>query len=203
MKSSKFSLRCSSYLNKLNNSFNNNIFDDIEALAIQLKKAWINKNQIFICGNGGSAANAMHLANDLIYGSGACGSDNPIPGLKIEALSSNTSVITCLANDTGYMNIFSYQLEVKANEGDILIALSGSGNSQNIIKAIEIAKNKKVKTFGIVAFNGGKLLKIVDHPIHFKINDMQIAEDTQLIVGHLCMQWLSQNKYSSNDEIMK
>ena len=116
------------------------------------------------------------------------------PGLRIEALPANTGVITCLANDTGYENIYSHQIEVKCREGDILIALSGSGNSSNIIKALKTAKEIGVKTYAILAFEGGKCKEIADSAIHFKINDMQIAEDTQLIVGHLCMQWLNKNK---------
>ena len=102
--------------------------------------------------------------------------------------------MTCLANDTGFENIYSYQLEVQANKDDILIVLSGSGNSENIVSAINTANKKGLKTFGILAFDGGKCKKILKHPLHFEINDMQIAEDIQLIIGHLCMQWLSANK---------
>ena len=145
-------------------------------------------------GNGGSAANALHLANDFHYGIGACGDGPSIKGLKVEALPSNPGVITCLANDTGYENIYSHQIINKSSDGDLLIALSGSGNSKNIIKAIETANKLSVKTYVILGFEGGKCLGIADQAIHFPINDMQIAEDTQLIVGHLCMQWLSLNK---------
>ena len=87
-------------------------------------------------------------------------------------------------------------MEVKANEGDILIVLSGSGNSNNIVKALETAKMLKVRSFAIIAFDGGKCLHLADHSIYFPISDMQIAEDTQLIVGHICMQWLNSNKPS-------
>ena len=75
-----------------------------------------------------------------------------------------------------------------------MIALSGSGNSKNIINAIHMANSKGLKTFAILAFSGGECIKIAKHPIHFPIQDMQIAEDLQLIIGHLCMQWLSINK---------
>ena len=103
-------------------------------------------------------------------------------------------VVTCLANDTGYENIYAHQLEVKSKEGDLLIALSGSGNSPNIIKAIETANSIGLQTFAILAFTGGKCKEIAKQVIHFDINDMQIAEDTQLVVGHLCMQWLNTHK---------
>ena len=103
-------------------------------------------------------------------------------------------MITCLANDTGYENIYSHQLEVKSQKGDLLIALSGSGNSSNIIKALETANQIGAKTYAILAFDGGRCKEIAETVIHFEINDMQVAEDTQLVVGHLCMQWLNSHK---------
>ena len=123
-----------------------------------------------------------------------------IPGIRIEALSANSGVITCLANDTGYENIYSHQVEVKCNKNDILIVLSGSGNSTNIVKALEFANKIGVKTFAILAFQGGKCKDIAKTTIHFEVDDMQIAEDTQLVVGHLCMQWLSSNKPEKNEK---
>lgn len=182
------------YLSRLENSFENKTFEMIKELAITLQDAWTNGRNIYICGNGGSAANAVHMANDFHYGIGACGPGKKIPGLRVEALTANTGVITCLANDTGYENIYSHQLQVKANKDDILIVLSGSGNSPNIVKALKTAEILEMKSFAIVGFNGGKSKAIADQTIHFEVNDMQIAEDTQLIVGHICMQWLNKNK---------
>ena len=117
-------------------------------------------------------------------------------GLKVEALTANSAVITCLGNDIGYDMIFSHQLLNKASEGDLLIALSGSGNSQNVVNALKKARDKGLISHAILAFNGGLCKDLADNPIHFPINDMQIAEDLQLIIGHLCMQWLSSNKPS-------
>ena len=182
------------YLNRLNSCFNKEIISQIEKLSDDLLNTWIKNNQVFLAGNGGSAANAMHIANDLHYGVGACGLGEKIPGIKVEALPANPGIITCLGNDTGYENIFSHQLKVKANENDLLVALSGSGNSPNIIKALEIGKQLKMKTYAILAYDGGKSLDLADEVIHFPINDMQIAEDTQLIIGHTCMQWLNTHK---------
>ena len=182
------------YLERIQECFTEKNLEAAENLASDLHRAWIDGRNVYICGNGGSAANAIHIANDLHYGIGGCGAGKKLPGLRIEALPANTGVITCLANDTGYENIYSHQIEVKCRKGDILIALSGSGNSSNIIKALETAKEKGVKTYAILAFKGGKCIKIADSAIHFEVDDMQIAEDTQLIVGHLCMQWLNRNK---------
>ena len=194
MESSSFKTDCHSYLAKISNSFTEEIYYAVESLTLQLRETWLNGNQVFICGNGGSAANAIHIANDFIYGVGACGLGDEIPGIKVEALSSNSGVLTCIANDTGYENIYSYQLDVKANPNDLLIALSGSGNSPNIINALLKAKEKKLKSFAILGFDGGRCLSVADKVIHFKVNDMQISEDLQLIVTHMCMQWLSKNK---------
>jgi D-sedoheptulose 7-phosphate isomerase len=146
--------------------------------------------QVFLCGNGGSAANAIHLANDFIYGI----SKTPGVGLRVTALSANSAVITCLANDLGYETIFAAQLAVQAVRGDVLIALSGSGNSPNIIKALEQARAMGVKTYAILGYSGGKAKTLADVPIHFAVDDMQLSEDLQLVVGHMIMQWLYQNR---------
>jgi len=183
-----------SYLERLQGSFNRTNVKAVEDLSKELRKAWIEGRNVFICGNGGSAANAIHIANDLHYGIGACGPGAKLPGLRIEALPANTGIITCLANDTGYENIYAHQIETKSRRGDILIALSGSGNSPNIVKALEIANKIGVNTFAILAFTGGRSRELAKNVIHFEINDMQIAEDTQLMVGHLCMQWLNSHK---------
>ena len=182
------------YLHRLQSCFTVEILEAVESMACEIRKAWVDGRNVFICGNGGSAANAMHIANDFHYGIGACGSGLSLPGLRIDALPSNAGVITCLANDTGYANIYAHQLQVKGKPGDLLIVLSGSGNSPNIVRALETASAQQMKTFAILAFSGGLCLELAQMPIHFAINDMQIAEDTQLIVGHLCMQWLNRNK---------
>lgn len=163
-----------------------------EPLCKALLDTWTNGGTVFICGNGGSAGNAIHLANDFIYGAGK----NNGGGLKVEALSANSAVITCLANDIGYENIYSEQIRVKGIAGDMLIALSGSGNSPNIINAILQANAIGMKTHAILGFSGGRCKDLVKYPIHFAVNDMQIAEDLQLIVGHMCMQWLSTQRLS-------
>jgi D-sedoheptulose 7-phosphate isomerase len=164
-------------------------WDAVADLAAELKACWSDGRQVFICGNGGSAANAAHLANDFLYGiSKQLGS-----GIRISALSANSSVLTCLANDCGYDAIFAMQLAVQARAGDVLIVLSGSGNSPNIVSALEQAKAMQLKTYAIVGYDGGKARAMADVPIHFDVHDMQLAEDLQLIVGHMAMQWLSRN----------
>ena len=164
---------------------------EITLLYNQILKTWKNKRTIYVCGNGGSAGNANHIANDLIF---AAGKKNK-KGIKVESLASNPSIITCLANDIGYENIFSEQIKVKGTKGDLLIVLSGSGNSKNVIKAIKEAKKNKLDTFAILGFNGGMCKRIVKNYIHYEVNDMQISEDLQMIVLNICIQELMKQKF--------
>jgi D-sedoheptulose 7-phosphate isomerase len=179
------------YLGKFKAALDYGSISRSSLLATSLLEIWRNDKQLFICGNGGSAGNAIHLANDFIYGAGR----NQGRGLRVEALTANPAVLTCLANDIGYDNIFSEQLKVKGNMGDILLVLSGSGNSPNVIKALEVGNQLGMKTFAILGFSGGLCKELAQHPIHFNVDDMQIAEDLQLVVGHMCMQWLMKQKF--------
>ena len=192
----EFSRFCDNYINKLGKSFSEDVNKSIEDLCRLLLDAWINNKRVFICGNGGSSANSQHVANDFIYGvaNGQNKNDSSIKGLKIEALTSNANIITCLANDIGYENIFSYQLDVKGSKGDLLIVLSGSGNSKNVINALKMAKNKEINSCAIVGYDGGKCKEICDLPIHFVIDDMEISEDCQMIIFNIIKQWLIKNK---------
>jgi D-sedoheptulose 7-phosphate isomerase len=161
-------------------------FAPVETLAKALLDCWKSGRTIYLCGNGGSAGNAIHLANDLVYG--AVGGRSA--GIRAHALPANAAVLTCLANDTDYSEIYSLQLKTFGQPGDLLLVLSGSGNSPNILKAVDAAKACDMQTFGILGYSGGKAKAMVDVPIHFAIDDMQISEDLQLIVGHMVMQWL-------------
>lgn len=184
----------SSYVKRLSDSLALDGMGKVADLTQALLEAWQTGKSIYFCGNGGSAGNAIHLANDFIYGAGLGFGK----GLKVEALSANSAVLTCLANDIGYDQIYAEQIRVKGGAGDILIVLSGSGNSPNIIKALETGNDLGLKTFAILGFDGGKAKHLAQFPIHFPVQDMQIAEDLQLIVGHICMQWLCDNPPSKN-----
>ena len=184
-----------SYLHRLDSSLKHIDPDILSDFLDDLSSIWMHRNTLFICGNGGSAGNAIHLANDFTYGVGYS-KTHPVPGLSVEALSSNSAVITCLANDISYANIFSQQLLAKASSSDILLCLSGSGNSPNIVTALESATQIGMKTYSIVAFDGGKCKELSTKCFHIPTSDMQIAEDSQLVIGHLCMQWLNIHKDS-------
>lgn len=171
------------YQVSLTNAWNMINWDLVKILSDDLKSAWKSGKQVFICGNGGSATNANHLANDFLYGI----SPEDGKGMKVHSLCANVAVITCLANDTGYENIFSKQLIALANANDILIVFSGSGNSPNVVEAIRQANAIGMKTHAILGFEGGKCKELVDNPIHIPIHNMQVAEDFQMMIGHILM----------------
>lgn len=181
---------CVDYANKLSDLLSSSDWSGVNLLGKHMRDCWLTGRQVFFCGNGGSAGNAIHLANDFLYGiakrTGA--------GLKVQALSANPAVVTCLANDVGYDHIFSEQLAVLGETGDLLIVLSGSGNSPNILRVLEQASSMGVKSCAILGYSGGKSKSLADFSIHFPVDDMQIAEDMQLVVGHMLMKWLYQNR---------
>lgn len=174
------------YADRLNAVLAASDWSVVEALARDMEGAWKQGCQVFLCGNGGSAGNAIHLANDFVYGV----AKRTGGGLKAIALSANPAVITCLANDVGYDRIFCEQLAVLGREGDLLIALSGSGNSPNIVNVLERARTMRIRSYAILGYSGGRSKDLADVAIHFPVDDMQIAEDMQLIVGHMLMQYL-------------
>jgi D-sedoheptulose 7-phosphate isomerase len=162
----------------------------VAELTAAMARCWREGRQVFFCGNGGSAGNAIHLANDFIYGI----AKRTGGGMRVHALSANAAVITCLANDVGYDRIYSEQLAVQANTGDLLVALSGSGNSPNILRVLEQARAMGVTTCAVLGYSGGAAKGLSDIAIHFPVDDMQIAEDMQLVVGHMVMQSLYENR---------
>lgn len=178
------------YSSRLSHAMRMDAMNGVPALGNALREAWRVGSTVYLCGNGGSAGNAIHLANDFLYGVGI---HDRRGGMRVEALCANPAVLTCLANDLGYASIYSQQLRVKARVDDVLIVLSGSGNSPNVVKALETGNEMGMITFAIVGFSGGRCKQLAQHPIHFELDDMQIAEDLQLIIGHLCMQWLCAN----------
>ena len=177
---------CRAYGRRLHDALNGGPIDAIAELARTLATSLTERRQVFIVGNGGSAGNAIHLANDFLYGMG-------LPqrvGLRVEALAANPSIMTCLANDISYDEVFAEQLRIKGSAGDVLIVLSGSGNSPNVVRALETANAMNMKTFALLGYSGGKCRALAQVPIHFSVDDMQVAEDLQLVVGHICMQWV-------------
>ena len=141
---------------------------------------------VFLCGNGGSGSNASHFCEDLGKGT-LRREDFDLDGkkrLRILSLTDNTPYILAWANDEGFERIFVEQLKNLASPGDLLIAISGSGNSANILRAVEWANNHGMKTFGCTGFSGGKLKKLAQQNLHVPLDDMGIVESIHLTAFH-------------------
>ena len=174
------------YLNELKDLldiFPHDRFDEIVKAIIE---AYNNQKQIFVMGNGGSGTTASHFVCDINKGS-CMGLEKKF---KVICLNDNVPTILAYANDLSYDKIFVEQLKNFLNEGDIVIGISGSGNSENILHAVSYAKEKGARTIGLTGFDGGKLAKIVDIPFIAAVNDMQKVEDMHMIVVHMLMQYL-------------
>ena len=177
----KFESFTKNYFEKLQNALNNVPLQLIEKLKNSMLRAWTQKNQLFIFGNGGSGGNAIHLANDYLYGVGK----GNRPGLKVHALTANPSVLTCLANDVGYENIFTEQLKAFSNKDDIALAFSGSGNSPNVVKAISWAKDNGIKTLALAGGQCGKITEIADESLIIDSKHYGHVEDAQMTIAHI------------------
>ncbi|HOY31103.1 MAG TPA: SIS domain-containing protein [Bacteroidales bacterium] len=156
--------------------------ENTEAIIDLIFNAGINNKTIFIIGNGGSASNASHLAQDLsrariFYQEKEC-------RVKALSLTDNISFITAVGNDFGYENIFSYQLQTFAEEGDVLIAISCSGNSKNVISAVHYAHSKNMTVVGITGFDGGELKRLSEINLHIPLDDFGIVESIHSAVFH-------------------
>lgn len=156
--------------------------EEVLALADCIYTAYKKQKTIFIIGNGGSAAKASHLAQD--FSKGLISDPNIKHRVKALSLTDNVPYITALGNDTGYENIFSGQLRIFAEEGDYLIAISGSGKSKNILKAAEFAKEHKITVIGITGFDGGELKPMSDLSVHIPVNDMCMVESVHSMIFH-------------------
>lgn len=161
--------------------------DDINMVMNVLEQARLAGKHIFICGNGGSAATASHYCCDFNKGI----SENQEVKYNFECLSDNVPTMMAVANDTSYDEIFRVPLKNKMKKGDIFIGVSGSGNSCNVVNAMEYAKSMEGTTIAIVGYSGGKLKEMADYNIHVNIDNMQICEDIHLILDHLMMYILS------------
>ena len=150
------------------------------------------KANIYLLGNGGSQANAHHISGDFIKTFSLAGLK-----LKISCLADNVCHLTAAANDLSFDEAYSILIDNLIDNNDLLIYLSGSGNSLNLVKCARKAKLRNIKQAALTGFNGGALNEIVNYPIHIKFNDMEICEDIQLSIFHYIKQRLIL-KYSKN-----
>lgn len=141
-----------------------------------------NGGKILLCGNGGSAADTQHIAGELVV---RLTSDSQRKALPAIALTTNPSVITASANDFGFESVFSRQIEALGKEKDILILLSTSGNSPNLLKATETAKSLKIKTIALLGKGGGKLMDLTDYSLVVPSDDTQRIQEVHITIGHI------------------
>ncbi len=180
--------------------------EDVNAVMNVLEEARLAGKHVFICGNGGSAAIASHYAGDfnkgvnmgLLHLAGRSSDGIPnadkmkdIPLYNFECLSDNVPTMMAVSNDESYAECFRFPLSVKMKEGDVVIGISGSGNSANVVNAMQYAKENGGTTIAIVGCTGGKMKEMADYSIHVDVNDMQISEDLHMVIDHMMMWVLS------------
>jgi D-sedoheptulose 7-phosphate isomerase len=175
-----------SYLKELQQTLDTLPVDKIEETVSILHQARMENRQIFIMGNGGSASTASHFVCDLAKNTREQGK----PSFKVIGLTDNTALISALANDEGYENIFMQQMENFLNQGDIVIAISASGNSMNVLKAVEYASQMKALTIGFTGYDGGQLGRMVDLNVHVKSDCIEHVEDIHLVLEHILIKSL-------------
>lgn len=180
------------YLGKLKEGLDKLDVETIEKIVNILLIAMKNRKQIFIVGNGGSAALASHLACDLGKGTLQRIYNPSEERFKVVSLTDNTPLITALANDVGYENIFSQQLNNLITRGDILIAISGSGNSENVIRAVKLAQDYKAIVIGLLGSDGGKLKDLTDYCLIYEEKHYGRIEDSGSILSHLICSWIKE-----------
>jgi D-sedoheptulose 7-phosphate isomerase len=160
--------------------------EDWESAAKELHDIWSNSGTVYVIGNGGSAATASHFETD--WGKGL--NSNLGSNYRVISLTSNLSMITAIGNDLGFEEIFSFQVKTKCNSTDCLLSISGSGNSINIIQAIDTAIEKGMKTISLTGFSGGEVRQRSRHNVHVDSNNMQIVEDIHSMFGHFVLRYL-------------
>ncbi|MBQ7141164.1 MAG: SIS domain-containing protein [Bacilli bacterium] len=181
------------------NIINNLNLDEINEAMNLIYETYQNGGNIYVCGNGGSASTASHMQNDFNKGI----SEYVDKKFNFICLNDNISTMMAVANDIGYEEVFRFPLLNKITEKDIIIGISGSGNSKNVLNACEYAKECGAKVIGMTGYSGGKLKELADCKMHADITDMQIAEDIHMTFDHMMMKifynLLTQNKISGDN----
>jgi|UPI000686AF59 D-sedoheptulose 7-phosphate isomerase len=157
----------------------------LESIANAMVSALRGGGKILFCGNGGSAADSQHLAAEIV---GRFRRDRP--GLPSIALTTDTSILTAIANDYGYSCVFSRQVEALAQPGDLLLGLSTSGNSQNVVAALEKARSMGVVTVAFTGSGGGRMAHIADHTLAVASPDTARIQEAHILAGHMLCDWI-------------
>jgi D-sedoheptulose 7-phosphate isomerase len=174
---------------------NPKLLSTISQVAQEIINAFKNDKKVLLCGNGGSAADAQHIADEL---SGRFYFDRE--PLFAEALHVNTSYLTAVANDYSYDEVFSRLVKAKGRAGDILIGISTSGNSKNVIKAIEVANEIGVITVGMTGETGGKMKDICKYPINVPSNDTPRIQEAHIMIGHIICEIVEKELFGKTND---
>jgi D-sedoheptulose 7-phosphate isomerase len=159
--------------------------DEVATLGESLFRAYRNQKQVFTAGNGGSASTASHMAADL-----AKNTIGPnMPRFRISSLNENASIMTALANDLGYEHVFSEQLVNVIGPGDVLIVVSASGNSPNVLRAIDYAQSRSAEVVGLLGFDGGRAAQLADIAIVVPSQHYGVVEDVHLVINHMLVEY--------------
>jgi D-sedoheptulose 7-phosphate isomerase len=177
------------YITRLEHTLDNLPMEQIEQVIEALMDAQQARKTVFIFGNGGSASTASHFACDLSKGTAQPG----LPRLRVISLTDNVELITAWANDTAYEHIFTEQLRGLVEPGDVVIGISGSGRSGNVLNAIALAGESGATTIGLTGFDGGSLAAMVDIPVIVPSNCMERIEDAHLILEHTICSTIREN----------
>lgn len=161
----------------------------VQKVVKAFEEAYERESAIYVFGNGGSAGTASHMANDFNKGI----SEYTEKKFRFQCLNDNIPTMLAVANDIGYGDVFSFQLKNKVKEKDLVIGISGSGNSENVIRALDCAKEQGAITMGIVGYHGGKVADIADIVFHVPLCNMQIVEDVHMILNHMVMSVVMQH----------
>jgi D-sedoheptulose 7-phosphate isomerase len=173
----------------------NRCSEDILDAADLLAEAYRNGNKLLLCGNGGSAADCQHIATELMI---RLSHDIERPALPAIALTTDTSNLTAGGNDIGYENVFARNIEGLGNKGDVLLAISTSGNSPNVVKAVEKAKSKGMKVIGFLGGSGGKLKSIVDLPVVIPSSNTQRIQEGHITAAHIICEIVEEDLYGKS-----
>tara|TARA_B100000941_G_C28433942_1_gene515833 strand:+ start:491 stop:1057 length:567 start_codon:yes stop_codon:yes gene_type:complete len=182
----KFDHFLTSYVNKLSEAILHSKFSNINRALSEIEKIIKKRGTIFVCGNGGSAAIANHYVCDYLKFLRQKTKYKP----RVISLSNNIETITAIANDLNKNKIFSYQAESLCDKNDLVIIISSSGNSENIIELLKFTKKKKIKTIGFSGFKGGKLKNKADISVHINTDNYGTAEDSHHVLMHAILQYL-------------
>lgn len=162
----------------------------VQECADRLHRAYLAGAQVFVAGNGGSASTATHIACDL--GKTVLGADPRARAsrFRVVSLADNVALLTAWANDHGYETVFAEQVRMLGKTGDVLLVISASGNSENIVEAIAAARELGLGTIGLLGCDGGKVREMVDHAVLVPCHDYGHVESAHLVLGHLLTHWL-------------